>query len=550
MAAEVVYEAAGLTGDERRLVASLRADHLLRTSGSMARVETYHDRIRETLADRLASDDARAIHAALVRTLTAKGVDDPDSLFEHCRGAGDLEAASQHASLAARKARAALAFDRAASLYRSALQLAPASPAVGEWREGLGDALMSAGRPREAAEAYLEAAHGADRSRQVELQRRAAEQFLAGGYINRGAAVIRTVLAAVDLRTASSPLTAVAALVWRRARIRWRGLAAVEREAAQIPAETLLRIDTCWSVVTGLALVDTLRAAAFNSRHLLLALEAGEPYRLVRALALEAGFLASDRTQAGHAARCVERARALAQRSGEPHAEALIAMMIGTSALMTGEWKTATVHCRQALRILREKCPGVTWEVNLTETFHLGSLLYQGEIREVTRRVPALLVDAKDRGNLSFEIELRTRMNTVWLAADQPDEGERQANEAMRSWPRETFQRQHYNHTLARLQTELYRGRAEPAWQLVASQWKGLERALLLRVPYLRIEACYLRARAALLMAASTRDRRRFLSIARADARRISRTGLGWSTPVARLLTGTAAYLEGNNETH
>ena len=548
MAVDVVHEAAGLTGDERRLVASLRADHLVRTSGSMPRVEAYHDRIRETLADRLPSDDARAIHAALVRTLTAKGVDDPDALFEHCRGAGDLETASHHASLAARKARAALAFDRAASLYRSALQLTPASLAAGEWREGLADALMSGGRPREAAEQYLEAARGADRFRQVELQRRAAEQFLAGGYIDRGAAAIRTVLAAVDMRLAWSPLTAVVALICRRARIRWRGLDALEREAAQIPAETLLRIDTCWSVVTGLSLVDTIRAAEFNTRHLLLALEAGEPHRLVRALALEAGFLASDRTQAEHAAHCVERARALAQRSGEPHAEALIAMMIGTSALMAGEWKTATVHCRHALQLLREKCTGVTWEINLTETLHLGSLLYQGEIREVARRVPALLVDARDRGNLSFETELRTRMNTVWLAADQPDEGERQANEAMASWPRNTFQRQHYNHTLARLQTELYRGRAEAAWQLVASQWKGLERTLLLRVPYLRIEACYLRGRAALLMAASQRDRRRFLSIARAEAHRISRFGLRWSTPLAQLLTGIATHLEGNDE--
>jgi hypothetical protein len=548
MAAAVVHQAAGLTGDERRLVASLRADHLVRTSGSIARVETYHDRIRETLADRLPSDDARAIHAALVRTLTAKGVDDPDALFEHCRGAGDLVAASHHASLAARKARAALAFDRAASLYRGALELAPASPAAGEWREGLADALMSAGRPREAAEMYLEAAHGADRSRQVELQRRAAEQFLTGGYIDRGEEVTRAVLAAVDMRLPRGPLTAAAGLVWRRARIRWRGLEGIAREAAQIPAETLLRIDTCWSVVTGLALVDTIRAAEFNTRHVLLALEAGEPYRLVRALALEASFLASDRTQSRQTALCVERARALAQRSGEPHAQAMIAMMIGTSALMAGEWKNATVHCKHALRLLREKCSGVTWEVNLTETFHLGSLLYQGEIREVVRRVPALLVDAKERGNLSFEIELRTRMNTVWLAADQPDEGERQANEAMDSWPRKTFQRQHYNHTLARLQTALYRGGAEAAWQLVASQWQGLERALLLRVPYLRIEACYLRGRAALLMAASRRDSRRFLAIARADAHRISRTGIGWSTPVAALLTATAAHLEGNDE--
>ena len=43
-------------------------------------------------------------------------------------------------------------------------------------------------------------------------------------------------------------------------------------------------------MTTGLALVDSIRAADFNTRHLLLALEAGEPYRIARALALEAGL--------------------------------------------------------------------------------------------------------------------------------------------------------------------------------------------------------------------------------------------------------------------
>ena len=49
---------------------------------------------------------------------------------------------------------------------------------------------------------------------------------------------------------------------------------------------------TCWSAATGLALVDPLRGANFQTRHLLLALQAGEPYRVARALALEVGYTA------------------------------------------------------------------------------------------------------------------------------------------------------------------------------------------------------------------------------------------------------------------
>ena len=294
-------------------------------------------------------------------------------------------------------------------------------------------------------------------------------------------------------------------------------------------------------------MVDSIRAADFNTRHLLLALDAGEPYRIARALALEGAFLTSGGTHLQYAAECAERAASLARQSGRPHAEALSALTAGMSAFLAGEWRKASQLCERALVVLREQCTGATWEMNCAESFLLYALLFQGEIREVSRRLPALLTAARDRGNRYFETELRTRMNVVWLAADQPDEGERQANEAMEGWSHEGFHRQHYSHVLARIQTELYRGDAEAAWRLVAGNWTAFERTLLLRVRFLRIETSYLRARAALLNAARGRDVARFLSIARADARRIGRFGMGWSDAIALLLGAAVTYLEGRS---
>ena len=546
MPPDMVYEAAGLAGDERPLVAILRADHLLRHSGSASRIELYHERLRETLAAQLSPEDTRGIHDLMVRTLTARGADDPEALFEHCRGAGDRDGAARQAARAAAKAHAVLAFDRAAFFYRHALELAPHAPAATAWKEDLATSLTHAGRPPEAAHVYLEAATGADGWRRIDLQRRAAEQFLVGGHIDEGLDVIRTVLRALHMRLAPSPPVALASLVWRRARIRWRGLAFVARDPDHIPADRLLRIDTCWSVATGLALVDNIRAADFNTRHLLLALEAGEPYRMARALALEAGFLTcSGNFQ--HAAECAERAASLARESGRPHAEALSALSAGMSALLSGEWKNASRLCERSLVVLREHCSGATWEMNCAEIFLLGALLFQGDIHEVSRRLPALLTDATDRGNRFFETELRTRMNLVWLAADRPDEGERHAIEVMEGWSHEGFHGQHYSQVLARIQTELYRGDAEAAWRLVADTWPALARTLLLHIQFVRIEASYLRARAALLNAARGRDVARFLSIARADARRIGRFRLRWSDAVALLLSAAVTYLEGRS---
>ena len=132
--------------------------------------------------------------------------------------------------------------------------------------------------------------------------------------------------------------------------------------------------------------------------------------------------------------------------------------------------------------------------------------MYLGELGEVSRQVPALLADARSRGNLYLATELCTRSNYVWLAADDPDEGERETIESIARWSHKGFHRQHYSAMLARVQTALYRGDAEAAWRLLAEQESVLRRSLLTRVQVIRIESLYLRARSALAMAGSERE--------------------------------------------
>ena len=544
---DLVYEAAGLAGDERPLVAFLRTDRFLRSSGSAQRIEIYHDRIREVLVARVSPDDERRIHGLMVRTLLARRAEDPEALYAHYRGAGDHAGASTQAALAARKAVAALAFDRAASFYRCALELAPDSPVRFEWKQGLAGALANAGRPTEAADVYLDAAGGADPARRVEFQRRAAEQMLIGGHIDRGLDIARAVLREVGIRLATTPQMALASYLVRRAQLRWRGLEFVRRDVDRIAAEVLLRIDTCWSVTTGLTLVDSIRAADFHTRHLLLALDAGDTYRIARGIALEVGFSAAiGGPNVQRTVELIERAHAMAERVGHPHAIALATLAEGMAAYLVGQWSKATLLCDRALVILRDQCVGVTWELNCAQNFLLGSLLYEGKLHEVSRQLPILLASAREHGNRYFETELRTRMTLVWLAADHPAEGEQQADDVMERWSHEGFHRQHYNHVLARVQTELYRGRAQPAWQLIEENWAAIKRSHLLRVQWARIEAAYVRGRCALLMAAHGRDARRFLSVARDEVRRIEREKMPWSDPLGLLMSAAVAYLEGD----
>ena len=83
------------------------------------------------------------------------------------------------------------------------------------------------------------------------------------------------------------------------------------------------------------------------------------------------------------------------------------------------------------------------------------------------------------------------------------------------------------------------------AWDVVARNWAAIERTQLLRMQLIRIEACYLRARAALLVAATGTETRKFLALARHSTRQLAAERMPWSDPIASLLTAAFAHVEG-----
>jgi eukaryotic-like serine/threonine-protein kinase len=197
----------------------------MRNTEDRDEIEIYHDRIREVVASKLDKESLRGHHGRLAAVLEASGRANPEALAVHFQGAGDRGKASQYAQSAAEQASAALAFERAARLYRLALDLRSGQP--GETRDlqvKLGEALSNAGRGEEAAKAYLRATDGAAITEKLEWQRRAAAQLLMSGHIDQGLVVIRKVLDSVGMRLAPAPWRALLSLLIGRARVRLRGL--------------------------------------------------------------------------------------------------------------------------------------------------------------------------------------------------------------------------------------------------------------------------------------------------------------------------------------
>jgi serine/threonine protein kinase/tetratricopeptide (TPR) repeat protein len=545
---EVVYQAAELSGDELPLVSSLRAAQFLRTGGAGHTLEIYHDRIRDTLAAQLDPNKVIQIHRRLAQAIEGRGLDDPEALFEHYLGAGERVRAATHAAVAAKKAASALAFDRAAAFYRRALELAPARGAeLIDLKRGLADALVNAGRPGEAAQAYLDLARETSAAHSLEFKRRAAEQLLMGGHIKEGLEVIRSVLSSVGITLPAGPKRALLSLIFKKIQIRLRGLKFTEREASEISEADLFRIDLCWTVAAGLGAVDLIRGADFQCRHLLLALRAGEPFRVARALAFEAAQTAArGEPTKKRALEIAQEAEELARRVGHPQPIGLAIWARGVASYLVGHWKTGAALCERAAEVLRDQCTGVTWELATANRFMLSALLYMGEIGEVSRRVPGLLAAALEQGNLFAAMDLRTRLNLVWLAADDPTRARAEVIEALKDWPQEGFHLQHYTSMHAMAQIELYTGDVEVAWKHVQGQWKALEESMLLRIQILRIEAMHLKARAALASAGHSHEKARRLRIAEKLAQSIARERVAWANPFVYLVRASVAHQRGD----
>lgn len=541
LAAEVVGEL------DFTALTQLRNGRLIRIrEGEGEELELYHDRIRETVVARLAADEERAIHAGLARALHQRGAD-PESLAYHHRGAGQLPEAFRFTLDAARHAEKALAFERAAELYRSASELAGELPDEVdgvELRIAEADALRNAGRGADAARAYLRAAGSKPRDAALELRRLAGEQYLMSGHLDEGRAVLRGVLRELDISLPEHPVRAFAEFLLRRAQVRLRGLAFTEREGELSPEEQR-RIDACWGMAVGLAMVDPVRGGIFQALHLLAALDAGQPKRVARAIAVEIPFCATPGMPNRRRTAELERlGRELAERADDDFTSGLLAESIGGAAWLEGRWYDALEYEERGIAIHR-RSGGASWEMTTGTIVLLDVLWRMGRWRELHERYPAVLADATSRGDLLLETYTRIKFRShSRLAADDPDAAIQVARDAVGRWSQTAFTLLQLWKLFVHVEAQLYAGRAELARERLEASWPALKRSQLLRLQMYDVTMRDLAGRVALACAARASNQRRakLLAEAEATARYLERAGAPWALgPATALLAGIAA---------
>jgi eukaryotic-like serine/threonine-protein kinase len=541
-------QAAELDVDERALLARLRAARLLRRAGDTPTdaIETYHDRVRETVMAHLPSPTLAAHHRCLARVLEEAGQADPEVLGEHFQQAGEPERASVFYARAADEAAEALAFDRAARLYRRSLDLRSGpQEELRRLRIHLAEALANTGRGPESAREYLQAVHGASPTDALDLRRRAAQGLLTCGHYREGLETLRPVLHAVGLNLPHNRGQALATLLLTRMRLRLRGQRLHLRALDEINPKDIRYIDICWAVGVGLFPLDLLSAWIFLTRGLLRALAVGDGLRIARGLALEASFLVSGggRRRCRRAMQALDTAERLAKDGPYPSVQGLVLLTRGMAAFSEGHWSDACALYERSEEVFREHGVGAVFENNLARLYSLFCRYYRGEIDEIAWRAALLYQEARERGDFLSTMFAGLVKLYGPLAADDLDGVRQGLAEIREHCPEEGVELLHHQIHIWELNLDLYQGDGESAARHLSKPSTALQRTLVQRSRHLRIPWEYKRGCCFLAAAGDSRLRSVTQCI-----RRLRREKLPWANGLAQLLQAGVAVGRGQNE--
>jgi hypothetical protein len=526
-------------------LAPLRAERLVRTRHGRDDDELapFHDQVADAALRATPPEAQRELHRRFAETLAA--APDPtaeaESLYRHSLGAGETAAAKRWAEAAAERAAQGLAFERAAELYRAALDLRSGDDALarGSLRLRLADALANAGHGPAAARAYREASAelgGADARYAL---RRAAGQFLRSGHMDDGIEAARAALAAVGERWRETATGALIALQARTLWSWWRRELPRAATPAAIAPERLERMDSLWEIAHGLGGVDTIRAAELHARHLALALRAGDTERAAKGLAWEAilAFALGGPGQLARGWRLVERSAALALRCGEPHARAWSQAAAGYGHWCEGRLPQAIACSAEAEAGYRE-CHDVSWELGSVLAWcWTPALAAQGDLPALRRLCATTERECERTGDLYTLVTLRTNAKPLLHLADgDPALACAEAEAALSRWSRRAWHLQHLFAAFTRAKAALYRGAPREALTELDEARARMRETIQHRLQIKRIFERHLRALALIALGDPSS-----LVAAESETRALERERLSWSTAHAHAAAAALA---------
>jgi eukaryotic-like serine/threonine-protein kinase len=497
----VAYDAAGLAPSERAVVVSLRNARLVRTrnasSGDL--IETYHDRVRETLVTSMSREETRAIHAALAIAMERHAISDVERLVVHHEGAGDPLRAGRAAVFAAHAAVGKLAFNRAVALFQKALKLLPESEARERvlYRH-LGEALANAGQGALSAAAYLTAAEALAPPEATRMLSLATLQCWLSGQTQQAIELTRAVFEAVGISLPEERRLHLSRLWWQRVRVQRHPLVLPER-TQPASERTRERLEALFDLGQPLSLAEPSTGLVVAATYLREAFAAGDARHALMALMWETVNTATlgGRRNAKRATRLMEPVRELADRVDSAYARFLLHFTEAVRLFATGRHFQDAASSALTARGFAEECNGTFWERTLATHVHLLCLDLTGNLSEKALRADDTLKDANQRGD-QFMAQLAVpHVAHGFLMRDQSDTA-RALLEGSRRQIGRYYTVFGFQGLFVMMDVLLYAGQAQPAIELFRAEWALVRQSpLYYSEPQRDVAYCY-QARAAL----------------------------------------------------
>jgi hypothetical protein len=558
----VALSAAGLEGGNHNILERLMRARLLRTRAMLdgPAVETYHDRIRESVSDHIDSERARELHQRIGLAYEAHGEADPERLAVHFHGAGDLKRAARYSELAADRAAEAMAFDRAARLYRLALEIAPLHIDRVSLQCKYAGALASSGRADKAAQMYIVAARGAngEDGRARTLGRLAAEQLMRAGRTEDALAIWKQVLGELGVSLPQNGRWSLLPLQLRRA---WEGFVDLRPRQRKSPdPHELERLDALRWASCALAIAEPTQGRGLTAHYVWRALRSGDPYHTAVAATFEAassattGTIGAVRTRL-LVQRCEERCRDLPTPANNRYPyppQALLSGLYACVAFYEGRFAAALAPGGAMLDILAHT-QGVAWEMERVRLHLLWAWFFAGDLQRLGEQFETGMQRATACADGWAKAGLRVVGTFHWLARNDAPAARQTIALALQEWEDgATFHLPQLWRTFAWLHVELYVGQSRRAWGRIEEVRTSMARnRLVSRVQLARVLMQHLRGSVALAVLSdeahtSPRERRLLLGVARRAVRNLLREQTPFSVPTALALrAGIARRTEG-----
>jgi hypothetical protein len=272
------------------------------------------------------------------------------------------------------------------------------------------------------------------------------------------------------------------------------------RPERDVPKKLLEQVDLAWSAAAGMSMFDLINGVRLTTISLRLALQAGEPNRLVRSLCWEA----AQRMNAGGKEiaagdRLIAVARQIARDPDDPYTLSMIPFAQGARDFLIGNWSSSISLLDTATDQFERTCVGVHWELGTARLFALYSMYWHGELAEYYQRAHALHKVAVDYGDYYAALSLGTfDLPFLGLVVDRPEDAAAWIETYRDQLQLGRYSLQHMYFLVQSSNLDIYLNRPELALERKRSGWRELKQSLLLRGETIHSVCWETRARAAI----------------------------------------------------